>query len=123
MKQILRQHHISFTHAWEGIKWAFSTQPNFKIHIFLSVSALLAAFYLKVTTGETILLVFTIIFGLGMEMVNTSLESMTDLITNEYKKEAKIAKDVAAGMMLMTAVGAILIAGLIFIPRIILLFN
>ena len=65
------------------------------------------------------IIIFTIVLGLSAEMVNTSLEAMTDLIKKEYSEEAKIAKDVSAGMMLLTSIGAILVAGLIFIPYII----
>jgi diacylglycerol kinase len=63
------------------------------------------------------LIILTIVFGLGIEMVNTAIESMTDLIKKEYSLEAKIAKDVAAGMMLLTAIGALFVAGFIFIPK------
>lgn len=65
-----------------------------------------------------LILILTIIFGFGVEMVNTSIEAMTDLITTEYKMQAKIAKDVSAGMMLIVAIGALIIAGVIFIPKI-----
>ena len=61
----------------------------------------------------------TIAFGLVCEMINTSLESITDLVTLEWRVKAKIAKDVAAGMMLIYAVGAVLIAIIIFLPKII----
>lgn len=117
--EALRKHHISFKNAINGIIWAFTTQPNFKIHFTLAAGTLALGFLLKVTFVEMTILVLTIVFGLGVEMVNTSIESMTDLITTEYRKEAKIAKDVAAGMMLVTAIGAVIIAGLIFLPRII----
>ena len=50
--------------------------------------------------------------------INTSIEAMTDLITREWRQEAKIAKDVSAGMMLLVATGAVLVASVIFIPRI-----
>ncbi|MBI4066818.1 diacylglycerol kinase family protein, partial [Candidatus Gottesmanbacteria bacterium] len=53
------------------------------------------------------------------EMINTSIEAMTDLITSEWRQQAKIAKDVSAGMMLLTAIGAILVALFIFLPKIV----
>ncbi len=71
---------------------------------------------------EMVLIVFTIVLGLSVEMVNTALESMTDLITTEWKAQAKIAKDVSAGMMLLTAVGAVIVAGLLFVPHFVSLF-
>lgn len=115
----LKVHHISFKNAFAGIIWALKTQPNFKIHFTLAAVAILFGFYLEVSYVEMIILILTIIFGLGVEMVNTSIEAMTDLITQEWNKEAKIAKDVSAGMMLLTAVGTLLVAILIFLPRLI----
>jgi diacylglycerol kinase (ATP) len=57
--------------------------------------------------------------GIITEMLNTSIESITDLVSNEWRMEAKIAKDVAAGMMLLTAIGALVVASVIFLPKII----
>lgn len=116
---IIRRHHISFKNALEGLLWAFSTQPNFKIHFALSVISVILGVILEISTIEMTILLLTIFFGLAVEMVNTAIESMTDLITSEYRESAKIAKDVAAGMMLLTAIGATVIASLIFLPKII----
>lgn len=115
---LVQQHHISFKHAIDGIIWAFGSQPNFKVHFSLSILAIFLGILLKITYIEMTIVVLTIVFGLGIEMVNTSIEAMTDLITSEYRQQAKIAKDVSAGMMLLTAIGAILVAGFIFLPRI-----
>ncbi len=116
MKKVLTSHHISLRHAWAGLVWAFRTQPNFRVHIVLSATALFFAWYLGISSVETLIIVFTIILGLVVEMLNTALESMTDLITREWREEAKVAKDVAAGMMLLTAAGALIVAGIIFGP-------
>lgn len=118
----LRKHHISFKHAFDGIIWAFSTQPNFKVHFSLSLLAIMLGVFLRISYVEMTILTFTIVLGLAVEMVNTSIESMTDLITTEYKQNAKIAKDVSAGMMLLTAIGTVIIACLIFLPKLIALF-
>lgn len=115
----IRRHHISFKHAFDGIIWAFKTQPNFQVHLTLSFMAIIGGIYFQITAVEMTIIVLTIIFGLGIEMVNTSIESMTDLIKKEYSLEAKIAKDVAAGMMLLTAIGALIVAGIIFIPKLV----
>lgn len=117
MMDSLRKHHISFKNAFSGLIWAFTTQPNFRIHLFLASLAILLGVILRITYIEMVIIVLTIIIGLGVEMVNTSIESMTDLITTEYRQNAKIAKDVSAGMMLFTAIGAIIVACLIFLPR------
>ena len=64
----------------------------------------------------------TILMVICSEMINTSLEEMVNLITNEHRKEAKIAKDVAAGMVLIASIGAIIVGLFIFTPYILRLF-
>lgn len=118
----LHRHHISFKNALNGIVWAFTTQPNFRVHMILAVLALILGFWLKASFVEMTILSLTIVFGLGCEMINTSIETMTDLITSEYKLQAKIAKDVSAGMMLLISIGTVIVACLIFIPKIWVLF-
>lgn len=117
--EALHKHTISFKHAFDGMIWAFTTQPNFRVHFFLAALAIILGVILHISYIEMTILVLTIVFGLGVEMVNTSIESMTDLITTEYRQDAKIAKDVAAGMMLLTAIGTVIVACLIFLPKLI----
>lgn len=118
MRETLRKHHISLKTAMGGIQWAITTQPNFRVHLFLSAFVILGAWWFAVSRIEFLILVFTIVLGLSAEMINTAIESMTDLITKEWRAEAKIAKDVSAGMMLITAFGALAVAGVIFLPYI-----
>ena len=114
MKEIIQKHTISFKHAFAGLAWAIRTQPNFRIHLVLSVIAIGLSAYFHITATEWAIIIFTIVLGLTAELINTALESMTDLITKEWREEAKIAKDVAAGMMLTTAIGAVIVAIVIF---------
>lgn len=116
MKELLRRHHISFKAAFSGLFWAWRTQPNFRVHFVLAAGALGLAWFLNISRLETLIIIFTIILGLTAEMINTALESMTDLITAEYRQQAKIAKDVSAGMMLTVAIGAVIIVIVIFWP-------
>lgn len=117
MKKILKQHHISFQNAFAGVWWAVSTQPNFRIHLFFSLIAIGLSWVLDISPVEWSIIIFAIVLGLGSEMINTALEAMTDLITTEWRKEAKIAKDVAAGMMLMVAFGALMVGLFILGPK------
>ncbi len=118
MVTVGRTHKDSFKDAFAGLSWAFKTQPNFRIHLLLATIAIVLSWYLQITLVEFAVIIFTIVLGLTAEMINTSIESMTDLITTEYRESAKIAKDVAAGMMLTTAIGALCVAIVIFIPHI-----
>lgn len=123
MKKILRAHHISFQNAFAGLWWAITTQPNFRVHITLSLVAVIFGWWVGLNAIEWTIIVFTIVLGLGAEMVNTALEAMTDLITREWRKEAKVAKDVAAGMMLVTSLGALVVAGFILAPKLVVLLG
>jgi diacylglycerol kinase (ATP) len=123
MLRALRRHHISFKNAFAGLFWAISTQPNFRVHLVLSVLAVALGIYLGISFTHMAIILFTIILGLTAEMMNTAIESMTDLITREWREEAKTAKDVSAGMMLVTAIGAVGVALYIFIPYIVLRFG
>lgn len=118
MVLMIRKHKISFKNALTGLSWAFTSQPNFKIHFVLAILAILAGFYFKISFLEMTILVLTIILCLTAEMINTSIEAMTDLITLKWSKQAKIAKDVSAGMMLLAAIGAVIVTMLILGPHI-----
>ena len=116
MKELLRKHTVSFKHAFDGLWWAVSTQPNFRVHLALSLIAVGLGFFFGISGVEWAIIIFTIVLGLTAELINTAIESMTDLITKEWRAEAKIAKDVSAGMMLTVAIGAVIVALVIFLP-------
>ena len=116
MLRALRKHHISFKNAFAGLLWAVRTQPNFRVHLACSALAISLGLYLRILPIEMTIIIFTILLGLTVEMLNTAVEAMTDLITHEWRQEAKIAKDVAAGSMLLVATGAVAVACFIFIP-------
>ena len=118
MVEAIKKHHISFKNAFAGVKWALTTQPNFIIHITLAILVTLLGFYYQISKIEWLILVFTIFWGLATEMLNTAVEAVTDLVTKEWRQEAKIAKDVSAGMMLTVGFGSIVVAAIIFLPRI-----
>jgi diacylglycerol kinase (ATP) len=123
MLKTLRKHHISFQHAWAGVRYAIRTQPNFRVHLVLSFLAICLGLYVHITPIEMTIIVFTIVLGLTGEMMNTAIESVTDLVTTEWKQSAKIAKDVSAGMMLLIAMGAVVVAIFIFSPYIYPIFH
>lgn len=113
-----RSHTISFRHAWDGLAHAISTQPNFAVHLILSILAVAAGIALQISSFEWTIMALTIAVGLVIELVNTAIESTVDLITHRYHRLAKTAKDTAAAAMLVYAIGAIVVAAVIFIPKI-----
>ncbi|MEM8501797.1 MAG: diacylglycerol kinase family protein [Cyanobacteria bacterium P01_D01_bin.1] len=107
----------SFRYAWAGISYAFQTQRNFRIHTAVGSLAMVLCWLFKVSNLEIAIICLTIGAVLVMEILNTALESLVDLTVGQaYHDLAKIAKDCAAGAVLMAAIVALLIAMLIFAP-------
>lgn len=119
---MIKKHTISFKHAFEGLRWVLKTQPNYRIHFSLSILSIFAGWFLRITHIEFIIIIFLIFIGLVIETINTGIEATTDAIDKKNRDDIKIAKDVAAASMLIFAVGSTIVAGLIFIPRILNLF-
>ncbi len=108
----------SFRFAISGISHAFGENRNVKIDFFFGVVAIFSGVFLRITKFEMITVLVIIILVISSEMINTSIEEMTDLITTEHRAEAKIAKDVAAGMVFVAALGAAIVGIVIFLPYI-----
>lgn len=106
----------SFGYAWEGIVYALKNDQNFRIHIAAAFIVILLSFYFDVSPFEMGILGVMIVLVIVTEMINTAIENMVDLITKEYHIEAKIAKDVSSGMVLITSIGALVVGFLIFAP-------
>jgi len=115
---MIKKHYLSFRNAFSGLFFILETQINFKIHIFLSIVSLFLGFLLKINYYEWLVIGILIIMGLVIEGLNTIIEEAMDLITDGWNEKIKIIKDMAAGVMLIFAIGSIFIAGLIFIPKI-----
>lgn len=111
-----RVHIISFKHAWDGIVYALTTQPNFRVHLIATYVVIFSAWHFDVTRAEWLMLLFAIALVLIAEMLNTAIESVTDILILEFNKHAKIAKDVAAGMVLISVVFAVIVGLVIFLP-------
>ena len=109
-------HKIGFNHAWDGLVHAFKHHPNIRIHLFISLLVILVALILQVTYIELLILILCIILGIVIELVNTAIESVVDLVTEEWRLSAKNAKDVASAAVLITAIGTSIIGLLIFLP-------
>ena len=102
----------SFQHAYQGIVAAVRTQRNLRFHFLAALGVLIAGLILGVSALEMAVLVLTICFIFVVEMLNTALEFVVDLVTKEYQPLAKLAKDISAGAVLVSSVGAVL-AGLL----------
>lgn len=119
MIERIRRHKVSFGHAWDGLVYTIKSQPNFQFHLFAILVVVSSGYYFQISFIEWLVLIFTFNFVLVAEMINTAVESVVDLIIREQRGEAKIAKDVASGMVLVSAIFSVVIGLMIFIPKII----
>lgn len=105
---------FTFRYAAAGIWYSIRTQRNMMVHVAVALVAIIAAvlFQLPLISWAILLLVCAVVIGL--ELINTAIETVVDLITEEYHPLAKIVKDTAAGAVLIAAVLAVIIGCLIF---------
>ncbi len=113
----------SFDYAVQGIHYAFRHQQNVRIHIITAIFVIAAGIFFKINPFEMGIVAIMILLVIATEMINTAIEMMVDLITKEHREEAKIAKDVASGMVLVTALGSIIVGILIYLPYIVRYFG
>ncbi len=115
---MLKQRILSFKFAFEGIGYVLRTQPNAWIHALITLVVIIVSFWLSLDNHEWALLILTIVVVWMAEMSNTAIEAVVDLLSPEIQQKAKIAKDVSAGAVLISAIGAIIVGTLIIGPRI-----
>lgn len=107
----------SFTWAFEGIVYVLRTQRNMKIHFAIAIVVFGGSLFFQLSRIELIALLLTISFVLVMEMINTAVEAAIDTFGTAFDPMAKIAKDVAAGAVLIAAINAVAVAYLIYFDR------
>lgn len=108
----------SFKYALEGILTAFKTEQNMKIHFLIIILVIIFGIILKITKIEWIICIILFALVISLELINTAIENTVDLITTEKNPKAKIAKDVAAGAVLVSAIASAIIGLIIFVPKI-----
>lgn len=115
---------ISFKYAWAGVSYAFQTQRNFRIHIVIGTLAISLSVFLHLKLLEIAVIGLTIALVLALELLNTAIESVVDLtVKQSYHELAKIAKDCAAGAVLLSALAAVLVAGALLLPPMLVLIK
>ena len=110
----------SFGHAWDGVKTIWQEERNMRNHVAFGMLPIVADFLFRVSNIEWIVLVLCVFLVIIMEFLNTIIETVVDMVTNyEYHPLAKKAKDIAAGAVLVTACFTVVIAAIIFLPKLI----
>jgi diacylglycerol kinase (ATP) len=104
----------SFNYALEGVIHVLRTQRNLRIHFAVAAVVLIAALYFNVSKIELIALLLAIAFVLIAEMINSAIEGAIDVSTTSFDPLAKLAKDIAAGAVLIASINAVAIGYLVF---------
>ena len=104
----------SFNYAIDGIIYTVRTQRNMKIHMCVTLLVLILCLFFDISKIEMLILAITISMVIGAELFNTAIEAVIDMNTNYYHPLAKIAKNVAAGAVVVTALNAVLVGYIIF---------
>jgi diacylglycerol kinase (ATP) len=113
----------SIHYALEGINYALNNDQNLVIHFIAALLVIIASIIFDISPFEMGILGLTILLVIAAEMINSAIEKMVDLITKEHRMEAKIAKDVSSGMVLLIAIGSVIIGILVFTPYVLRLFH
>ena len=114
----------SFKYAFSGICYVLKTSRNFKIQLIFAVISLMIGFLLQIGQSNYVILIATIMSVLILEILNTSIESIVDLVVKkEFSILAKISKDTSAGAVLLASINSVIIAVYIFVPKIKFLFE
>ncbi len=108
-----------FYFAFNGIKYAFRTQLNFRIHGFLALIVIFLSYFLEIALYEWLWIIFAIALVLIVELINTAIETLVDLVSPEFNVKAGLIKDISAAAVLIAAFFAVLIGFIILFPKII----
>jgi diacylglycerol kinase len=119
MKKFIR----GFGYALNGIWHASVTQLNFRVHLVAALVTLYAGYTLHISASEWLWIILCIAMVLIAELFNTALEFLTDLVSPEYNKMAGLVKDMSAGAVLVTAICALVIGLIIFVPKLLVLIH
>jgi undecaprenol kinase len=114
---------FTFRYAAAGIWYAVRTQRNMKMHLALAVAVVAAGVFFRISTISWAILLLTLSSVIALELINTALETVVDLVTDEWHPLAKIAKDTAAGAVLIAAFFAVLVGIVLFYTPVCVYFN
>lgn len=113
----------SFIAAGKGLKLAFKTEHNFRLQILLALVVITLSIYFPLKNWEIIVVVLLVISVLVMELLNTALEYFTDLLKPRLHHYVHMIKDLMAAAVLLTAIGALVVGLIIFLPYFLNLLN
>ncbi len=118
----LRKIAASCMYSMQGLIYAFSNEASLILYSVLSILSIICGFVLDITVNQWICLLLSLGVVLTIELINTAIEAVVDMVTLEYNELAKIAKDCGSAATCVASIIAFIIAMVIFVPKIIQLF-
>ncbi|HQF56893.1 MAG TPA: diacylglycerol kinase [Candidatus Magasanikbacteria bacterium] len=112
----------SFQDAWKGIVFVFRNEQNFRIQIFVSFLVFLLVWYFPLSKGELIVIILLVFFVLILELLNSAVERLADVLKPRLSYQIKIVKDIMAAIVFITTIASVIIGGIIFWPYLVALF-
>ena len=113
---------LSFTYPIKGLRYAYRNEQNLAVDVGVALLVTIAGFIFKLNLVELAILALTIGLVISCELINTAIEAVVDLVTEDYHPLAKVAKDTAAAAVFVFAIVAIIVGLIIFLPKVIALF-
>ena len=104
----------TFVNAFKGIATAVKNERNLRLHLIAAVLVVVVGLYFSITTTEWIIVLLLIALVISLELINTAIEYLVDLVSPQYHEKAGKIKDIAAGAVLVVAIVSVVIAVLIF---------
>lgn len=111
----------SFTNAFAGMAHFFANDRNGKIHLASAITVVITSITLHISAIEWLAILLCIALVIGLEMLNSALEKLCDLVEPNYHPTIKVIKDVSAAAVVLAAIISVVIGVIIFLPKIILL--
>ena len=113
---------LSFTYPIKGLRYAYRNEQNLAVDVGVALLVIVAGFIFKLNLVEWAILALTIGLVISCELINTAIEAVVDLVTEDYHPLAKVAKDTAAAAVFVFAIIAVIVGLIIFLPKVIALF-
>lgn len=107
---------LAFSCATCGIKYALTTQRNFKVHAVFAVLAIILGLVLQIPQWSWLAVILCITAVFSLEVINTAIEAVVDMVSPEWHELAMRAKDCAAGAVFIFAIGSIVVAAVVYVP-------
>ncbi len=121
-KHGIRKRIKSFGYAFAGLLYLVKAEPNARIHLVATIVAIALSIFFKISAFEWMIILIVIGLVWAMEAINTAIEKLSDHLFPETNETARIAKDVAAGAVLVCALVALACGAIIFLPKIVVVF-